>query len=56
MFSAHAYGRHLTDINYAAEADKNLMVIVQIESKPGLANVEEIAKVEGLDCIFIGRL
>ncbi|WVQ70844.1 hypothetical protein IAR50_000369 [Cryptococcus sp. DSM 104548] len=39
---------------YDAGADKNLLVIVQIESKQGIANAEEIAKVDGLDCLFIG--
>ncbi|WWD17721.1 hypothetical protein CI109_102162 [Kwoniella shandongensis] len=39
---------------YDAGADDNLLVIVQIESKQGVANVEEIAKVEGLDVLFIG--
>lgn len=40
--------------DYDAGADKNLLVIVQIESRKGVENVEEIAKVEGLDCLFIG--
>lgn len=32
------------------------MVIVQIESRSGLENVERIAQVEGIDVLFIGKL
>ncbi|KAI1266073.1 Pyruvate/Phosphoenolpyruvate kinase-like domain-containing protein [Xylariaceae sp. FL1019] len=39
---------------YDASADKNLLVMVQIESKSGVDHVEEIAKVEGLDVLLIG--
>jgi 4-hydroxy-2-oxoheptanedioate aldolase len=39
---------------YDDEADKGLLVVVQIESRPGVENVEEIAKVEGVDVLFIG--
>lgn len=31
------------------------MVVVQIESRSGVENVEEIAKVDGLDVLFIGE-
>lgn len=39
---------------YAAEANNQILVIVQIESAAGLANVEEICSVPGLDVAFIG--
>ncbi|KAI1846368.1 hypothetical protein JX265_011950 [Neoarthrinium moseri] len=39
---------------YDSGADKGLMVAVQIESRSGVDNVEEIAKVEGLDALLIG--
>ncbi|WVF70345.1 hypothetical protein IAT40_005135 [Kwoniella sp. CBS 6097] len=39
---------------YDAQADEKLLVIVQIESRQGIENVEEIAKVPGLDVLFIG--
>lgn len=52
MFTSHAF--QTTDGDYISGADKNLLVIVQIESVKGVENVEEIAKVEGLDCLFIG--
>lgn len=52
MFCPPVFGCKGSD--YDAGADKNLLVIVQIESRKGVENVEEIAKVEGLDCLFIG--
>lgn len=36
------------------EANSRVMVIVQIETVDGLANVDEIAAVEGVDMLFIG--
>ena len=53
MFSAHSFG--VTEADYPSEADDNLLVIVQIESKDGVKNVEEIAAVEGIDVLFIGE-
>lgn len=53
MFTSHAF--QTTDGEYIQGADKNLLVIVQIESVKGVENVEEIAKVDGLDCLFIGQ-
>lgn len=52
MFSGHALGT--AEADYAPQADENLRVIVQIESRQGVENVEEIAKVDGLDVLFIG--
>ena len=40
--------------NYHAEANENIAVMVQIESREGLENVEAIARVEGVDGLFIG--
>ena len=53
MFSAHTFG--IKDAHYAPEADKNLLVLVQIESREGVENVEEIAAVDGVDVLFIGE-
>jgi 4-hydroxy-2-oxoheptanedioate aldolase len=39
---------------YANTANDRVKVLVQIESKQGVENVEEIAAVEGLDFVFIG--
>jgi len=52
MFTSHSF--QTADANYISGADKNLLVIVQIESVQGVENVEEIAKVDGIDCLFIG--
>jgi 4-hydroxy-2-oxoheptanedioate aldolase len=40
--------------DYAQHCEDELCVIVQVESKLGLENVEEIASVEGVDGVFIG--
>ena len=40
--------------NYLNIAGDEMCLIVQIESKKGVENVEEIAQVEGVDAIFIG--
>jgi 4-hydroxy-2-oxoheptanedioate aldolase len=40
--------------DYAKRADEELCVLVQIETRQGLANLEEIARVEGVDGVFIG--
>ncbi len=40
--------------DYLATADEEICLIVQIESVAGLAALEEIAGVEGVDAVFIG--
>ena len=40
--------------DYAATADAQICVILQIESRAGLAAIEEIAAVEGVDGLFVG--
>lgn len=39
---------------YLQQANDALLTIVQIETKEALANVEEIAAVDGIDVLFIG--
>lgn len=39
---------------YEVTCDDNLLVIVQIESRAGVENVEDIAKTEGVDVLFVG--
>jgi len=36
-------------------ANKTLINIIQIENKRGLENVEEIAKIDGVDCLWVGH-
>ncbi|KAK4699339.1 4-hydroxy-2-oxoheptanedioate aldolase, partial [Phenoliferia sp. Uapishka_3] len=51
-FAPAVFGQNLGD--YISTANQNTMVIVQIESVEGLNNCEEIAKVPGIDMLFIG--
>ena len=43
-----------SDTNYLHDASDRITLIVQIESTAGLANIDEIANVEGVDALFIG--
>lgn len=49
---ASAYGAELG--RYLQVADQNVAAIVQVETKKGLDNIEEIAEVPGIDAVFIG--
>lgn len=49
---ASEYGREFVD--YVSEANGSIVTIVQIESRTGLENVEEIAAVDGIDALFVG--
>jgi len=42
------------DPDYLKTADKEIMVIVQIETKEAVANIEDICSVEGVDSTYIG--
>jgi len=48
---ANRYGR---DEDYAWRANEEICLLVQIETPTGLANLERIAEVDGVDAIFIG--
>ena len=48
---ASSYGRQG---KYLAEADNEICLIVQIETKSALDNIEAIAAVDGVDGLFIG--
>lgn len=54
LFTGHSFPG-VTPAVYDSEADQSLVVAVQIESQSGVDNVEEIAKVEGLDVLLIGE-
>ncbi|MFT4000931.1 MAG: aldolase/citrate lyase family protein [Rhizobium sp.] len=49
---ATAYGYRIPD--YLAKANAELVLAIQVETAGGLANIAEIAAVEGVDLIFIG--
>lgn len=46
----------LTFTDYLSTADDKVLVSVQIETPEAVANVEEIAAVEGVDVVFVGPL
>ncbi|NTF42990.1 HpcH/HpaI aldolase/citrate lyase family protein [Rhizobium rhizogenes] len=49
---AAAYGYRIPD--YLAKANAELLLAIQVETAEGLANIADIASVEGVDLIFIG--
>ncbi|KAJ5563057.1 Pyruvate/Phosphoenolpyruvate kinase [Penicillium sp. DV-2018c] len=53
MYTAHSFPG-VSPAEYDAKTHADVLVVVQIESRPGVENVEEIAKVDGLDVLFIG--
>ncbi|KXJ85734.1 Pyruvate/Phosphoenolpyruvate kinase-like domain-containing protein [Microdochium bolleyi] len=54
LFTHHCFPGIQPGPAYDDAADGGLMVMVQIESRQGVENVEEITKVEGLDGVLIG--
>ena len=49
---AAAYGYRIPD--YLAAANNSLLLAVQVETAEGLANIDAIVAVDGIDVIFIG--
>lgn len=49
---AAGYGRNIVD--YVKQADANVVVIVQIETRAAVQNLDGILTVEGVDMLFIG--
>ncbi|KAK5937734.1 hypothetical protein PMZ80_009863 [Knufia obscura] len=45
---------NLSGLEYMQNANDSLLTIVQIETKEALAAVEEIARVDGIDVLFVG--
>lgn len=56
MYSPHAFPGVAPGDQYDANANSSLLVVVQLESRSGVENVEKIAAVDGIDVLFIGRL
>ncbi|PWY75438.1 Phosphoenolpyruvate/pyruvate domain-containing protein [Aspergillus heteromorphus CBS 117.55] len=54
MFAPHAFPGVAAGEEYDEGSQHAVTVIVQIESRAGVENVEEIAAVEGIDVLFIG--
>ena len=49
---ASKYGRHFKE--YLKWADDNILVVVQIEQEEALENIDTIAQIPGIDCLFVG--
>ncbi|MEZ0486389.1 HpcH/HpaI aldolase family protein [Fibrella aquatica] len=49
---AHGYGLHFAD--YLRHANESVAVIIQIEHKQAVANLDDILAVDGIDGVFIG--
>ncbi|MFC1997102.1 HpcH/HpaI aldolase/citrate lyase family protein [Chloroflexota bacterium] len=49
---AHGYGGRFQE--YVRTANDQTAIIIQIEHKDAVNNIEEITKVPGFDCLFIG--
>lgn len=49
---AGGYGVNMLD--YAATANREIMVMIQVETMEAVENIEEIAAVPGVDLLFIG--
>ncbi|KAJ4418588.1 hypothetical protein N0V82_005474 [Gnomoniopsis sp. IMI 355080] len=54
MYTPHAFPGIAPGEQYDANANKSLLVVVQLESRSGVENVEKIAAVDGIDVLFIG--
>lgn len=55
MYSPHAFPGVAPGEQYDANANSSLLVVVQLESRSGVENVEKIAAVDGIDVLFIGK-
>lgn len=53
-FPMDRFGRDVSATQYLTEANANLLLSVQIETKEAFDNVDSIAAVEGLDLLFVG--
>ena len=49
---ATGYGRNFEE--YVSNANGSIITIAQIETEAGLENAEEIARVDGIDALFVG--
>ena len=52
---AHDNYKNESPLSYINTANSNLINIIQIESKQALENVEEIATIDGVDCLWVGH-
>jgi len=52
---AHNEYKKENPIDVMEDANKTLINIIQIENESGLENVEEIAKIDYVDCLWVGH-
>ena len=52
---AHDNYKNESPLSYINTANSKLINIIQIESKLALENVEEIAAIDGVDCLWVGH-
>jgi len=52
--SAFGYGLKMSLAEYIPAANRSMVCIIQIETLAAVNNVEEIVKVPGIDCLFVG--
>ena len=52
---AHDNYQNENPLSYINKSNKELINIIQIESKIALENVEDIASIEGVDCLWVGH-
>jgi len=53
--SAHgSSAKELSSLEYLRQADDNIVIAVQIETKAALQNVRDIAAASGIDVLFVG--
>ena len=52
---AHDNYNNQNPIKYIKKANDELINIIQIETKYGLENVESIAAIDGVDCLWVGH-
>ena len=52
---AHDNYTNIDPLTYIEEANNKLVNIIQIETSLGLESVEEIASIDGVDCLWVGH-
>jgi 2-keto-3-deoxy-L-rhamnonate aldolase RhmA len=50
----YGFGSWKSFTEYAAEANRETFILAQIETPEAVSNIEEIAAVPGIDCLFVG--
>ena len=52
---AHDNYKNESPLSYINKANNNLINIIQLETKQALENIEEIAAIDGVDCLWVGH-